>query len=484
MPIVSIDWEKIKALYAGDTYLVALTDQHIALLSALSEQLTWEKTFRTEGYDWADKDTLDLEIADLQANLTMPVALTDIIQYIDEIEELLRLLQEQPGCCEQYDYTDGDQYGTPITEDSTNGVPQELVDSGWATDTNDWNGFYDYQCHVAHVLVNNMQSKVVSMEDFFDLAGAVIIGVGAILGLLGIVFSSGTSLLAGGILAATGTGQKIYDRLRDSGESAVPTPEEIQLSREALVCAWIDSAHDGVDDRIDGFYAAIDSEFNLIEAEILKLLMHRSILKALYSGVYKENETGPTIAQKMDDAGIGPGTYTCDCALPSGYNWVPANVISATPQPNTYGRVNTVDYGLGFLEIGDTSANSASWGCQNWPCGAATHNMRNDDYQTLAVRYTWTIDNSDGPPAIFGGCLAGTGVGYRYIRFYTYDAAEGIDAAWAATQADAWSVIAGGHAKRAVSYEWANGSFSLSDTTPGQSGLQLRCDMEFLVWVP
>ena len=313
MPILSISWPDVKAKFDGSTKILALTDRQISLLSTLAEQLTWEKTFRTPDYDWSDKDELDQEVQDLIRWLTMPVDLQEIVGYVDEIEDLLRALQNVSSCCNPEDWTDGDQYTEPIDEDSTNGVPQHFVDAGWATDTNDWDGFQDFQCQVANVLVNDLKAKVTQLEDVFDTAGALIIGLGAIAALIGMIFGSGVTLLVGGILASVGATSRLWERLQSGGADAVPSEEEIELSRDDLVCAWVDDNNDGVDDRIDAWHVAIDDAFNLVESEILKALQPKSILKAMYTGKWSDDVVTKDIAQKMVDAGIEPGTYTCDC---------------------------------------------------------------------------------------------------------------------------------------------------------------------------
>ena len=312
MPVVGIDWPRIKQKLGGGTFIYALTDRQASMLLTLSEQLTWPKTFRTADYDWSDKDELDHEIADLQTQLTMPVSLVDLIQYIDEIEDLLRALQSVNNCCTETDWTGGDGYNEPIDENSPNGVPQHLIDSGFAADDDDWDGFMDFQCQVANVIVNNAQSKVVQMEDIFDNAGLVLIGVAALVGLVSIVFSAGTSLLFAGVLASAGAATRLWTALQEGGIDAVPSPEEIELSREALVCAWMEPSNDGVDDRILAYHDAIDAEFNAAEALILKALQPAEWLKALYTGNYTKDEVTTNLAQKMVDQGIGPGTYTCD----------------------------------------------------------------------------------------------------------------------------------------------------------------------------
>ena len=356
MPILSISWPTLKSKFDGRTKILALTDRQISMLSTLAEQLTWQKTFRTEDYDWADKDELDAEVQDLIRWLTMGVDLADIIQYVDEIEDLLRLLQSPPGCCQDVDWTEGEEGTEPITENESNGIPAWFVDSGWADDDDDWDGFAEYQCHVANVIVNNLQTKVTSLEDIFDAAGVIVIGVGALIGLIGIIFGGGLSILVGGVLAGAGVAQSLYRSLVIGGPNAAPAPEEIELSRQALVCAWLDSANDGVDDRITALHDTIDDEFNVIEAEILKLLVHRSWLKAFYTGQYDDGTTTTSIAQAMIDQGIEPGTYECDCPLdpeaPTGYQWTIPTGINFSGITNVTGQSVSYDEGTGLLTLG------------------------------------------------------------------------------------------------------------------------------------
>jgi hypothetical protein len=321
VPIVAVDWENVKSRLADDTALFALTVRQSAILLSISEQLTWEASFRTNGYDFSDWDTLQSEVADLQAQLAMPVDLSTLIQHVDEIEDLLRLLQSTGDCCEGHDWTGGEGYTVPITEGESNGVPSHLISSGWATDDDDWSGFEEYQCHVAHVLVNNMGHKVVQLLDVFDDAGTLIIGVGAIAGLIALLVGSAATVLVAGILLAAGSASKLWDQLVEGGADIIPDFEEIETARDALVCAWVDPANDGVDSRITALHAAIDTEFSIAEAEILKALMPTEWIRAIYTGQWSDGTTTLDISQRMVDAGIGPGTYTCDCSPQLGEYW-------------------------------------------------------------------------------------------------------------------------------------------------------------------
>lgn len=344
MPIIGVDWQEVKSRLADTTALFALTVRQSAILLSISDQLTWEATWRNNDYDFEDWDTLQKEVADLQAQLAMPVDLSTLIGHVDEIEDLLRMLQStNDGCCDGHDWTGGDGYTDEIIEDSSNGVPDHLVDSGWATDDDDWEGFEEYMCHVAHVLVNNMGHKVVQLLDVFDDAGTLVIGVGALAGLIALVMGSAATLLVAGILLAAGSATRLWDKLLQGGADVIPDFEEVEAARDALVCAWMDSANDGIDDRITALHDSIDTEFSVVEAEILKLLMPVEWIKAIYTGKWSDGTETIDISQRMVDAGIGPGTYECECSPDIGqyqtdletiaggsYDWLVPNTTQGT----------------------------------------------------------------------------------------------------------------------------------------------------------
>ena len=262
MPIVQLDWNKIKSKLDDDTALFALTLRQASMLLGLSEQLTWQKTFRLDNYDWADKDDLDADVADLQRNLAMPTNLVDIIQYIDEIEDLLRALQFTAGCCNDYDVTDGDEY-TDDVEDGVGDVPANVISAGYATDVSDWAGFDDYKCVISHVTVAQMDIRLRMLAPYVDAAGAVFGGLATVVAIVTTIFTGGLTAMTLGILAASGSVALLYHSLT-SGSFLEALAQNVVDNQEELACAIYHG--DGPNGAFSNLTAKINELFSPAEA--------------------------------------------------------------------------------------------------------------------------------------------------------------------------------------------------------------------------
>lgn len=188
MPIIRIDWEKIKGRFDGRTQLFALTDQQSALLLSLTEQLTWDATFKVADYDFSDRDTLAAEVADTQRNLMMGVDLSDILGYIDDIEDLLEALQNigvtnQP-CCD----TTG-----PVqeTHEQTTEYPDTVPDTWGDTAIADLDEWQQQICGAAENYVEYLASMGDQLDDLVH-SGAIVIA--AIAGMLALLSGAGILL--------------------------------------------------------------------------------------------------------------------------------------------------------------------------------------------------------------------------------------------------------------------------------------------------
>ena len=314
MPIVQIDWQKIKSKLGDDTALFALTLRQASMLLGLSEQLTWEKTFRVDDYDWADKDILDADIADLQRNLAMPTNLVDIIQYIDEIEGLLRGIQSITNCCDGDDITGGDQYTDPVV-DGVGDVPANVISSGYATGVSDWAGFDDYKCMIAHIMVDQMELRLRKLHTLVDDTGDILGGVAVAVTIITTVFTTiltgGISVMALGIIASTGIGAVLWKAITDATDLNI-LADAVATNHDALACAiyWGDGSVDSIELLMD----KIDELFTGSSAIILKNLNLEPTLKALYSGGYDQQN----IAQIIADHGYDTTDFDCSCDLQLG----------------------------------------------------------------------------------------------------------------------------------------------------------------------
>ena len=309
MPIVQIDWQKIKSRLGDDTALFTLTLRQASMLLGLSEQLTWEKTFRVDDYDWADKDILDADIADLQRNLAMPTNLVDIIQYIDEIEGLLRALQGVTSCCDGEDITGGDEFTEPVY-DGVGDVPANVISAGYATGVSDWVGFADYKCMIAYVMVDQMELRLRKLatltDETGDILGGVIVVSGIIVSLFTVILTGGLSVMAVGILASLGVSAALWKAITDA-TNLDELADEVVDNKEALVCAIVGG--DGTYDSIARLTAKIDELWDGTKRPILRNLNLEPTLKALYAGGYDQQN----IAQMLSDSGYDVADFNCIC---------------------------------------------------------------------------------------------------------------------------------------------------------------------------
>jgi len=308
MPIIKIDWQKIKARLDDETAIYALTHRQASLLSSLSEQLTWRATFDHSDYDWSDKDELDADIADLENNLMSPVNLSDIIGYIDEIEDLLRALEQHAGCCDAGDISDGANFTDPVT-DGEGDVPQNIIDAGYAEDEEDWEGFADYKCMVAHVSVDQLEARTREIAAHMDQDSttyAIIGGIAVLTGIITHIFTAGLSTLTIAILTSLGATSLLYKYLLDF-ELMEDLADDVATNHDELACAFYNS--DGVDEAISNLKAKISELFSAPQALVLLNLNITPTVKALYAGRYDQAD----IAAQLAAAGYDTADFTCDC---------------------------------------------------------------------------------------------------------------------------------------------------------------------------
>lgn len=316
MPIIQIDWQELKEKFADVTAFYVFTHRQASLLLSLAEQLSWEKTFRDWGYDFGDKDALDLEIDDLRNNLMSPVNITDIIALIDDVENLLEDIRDASGgCCIDEDVTDGVQY-TDDVDDGIGSVPQNIIDAGYATDAADWAGFADYKCMIAHQAIYTLETRLRVAAPWFGIGA----GFTAILGSLAAIISAffptpaaPAAVIALGIIAAVAVTATLYKGLSDLGEDAiVALADDVDVVHDTLACAIYNS--DGPDNAIDSLKSAIDDNFGVAEALVLKSLNVGPTIRALYAGRYDQIN----VAQELADRGYDTDDYDCSCVAPSG----------------------------------------------------------------------------------------------------------------------------------------------------------------------
>lgn len=225
-------------------------------------------------------------------------------QLQQDVSDILFELRNQ-DCCNPIDPTDGDQY-TDDVEDGVGDVPQPIIDAGYAEDAADWDGFDDYKCMIAHVVVTSMESKFRKMAPHVDAAAMVAGGIASIAIIISAVWTGGLSLLLAGLISSLGGVALFYDAMI-SGSALETLADKIATNHDELVCAFYES--DGLSGSLAGLKDKISELFNVVE----EVLMDNSGIdidaKALYAGRYDQVDT----AEVLFNAGYELDDFTCTC---------------------------------------------------------------------------------------------------------------------------------------------------------------------------
>jgi len=273
-----------------------------ALLGALSYMATWKAWERDNDKRGKDAASNWREAFELTMECWRMTCLDDLK---DDVAAILAIMQIPQACCDPGDVTDGDQY-TDRVEDGVGNVPQNIVDAGYASSTSDWDGFDDYKCMIAHVIVDQLVARLNEIAPLVDTAGGILGGVAALAGVLAVIFGTGGLAIVFGIVAGIGATSLLYQAITDFGlvESLAT---KVTTNHDDLVCAVYRA--DGDEDALSALNDEIDELFTVAEALILKNMNLGPTLKALYAGRYDQQD----IADILDTAGYDTADFTCDC---------------------------------------------------------------------------------------------------------------------------------------------------------------------------
>ena len=314
MPSVRIDWSSIKEKLDDVTALYLLTHRQASLILSNIENLEWKATFRDFDYDYSDYDELQLEVADLHHNLTMPVNLVDIIPLIDEIEDLLRALNQHAQCCDGNTDPSNGRFYTDTVTDGVGDVPQNIIDAGYAEDEEDWEGFADYKCMIANLIVDHLEWSLRELLKHMDSTGLIIGGIGTIAAIIGSIIATGGLAIVIGILASVAAAATVSGgilKLLDTGTEDLA--DAVNENRDELICAVYQA--DGIDGAVIALKDKIDELFTDTEALVLKNLNIEPSLRGLYAGRYNQID----IAEQLAEQGYETTEFTCNCAYSEYY---------------------------------------------------------------------------------------------------------------------------------------------------------------------
>jgi hypothetical protein len=227
-------------------------------------------------------------------------------QLQQDVSDILDVLRKMDPCCDGGDPTDGDQYTDPVT-DGEGDVPQPVIDAGYAEDAEDWEGFDDYKCMVAHLVVDSMEAKLRKIAPLVDDIGWVTGGLVALAAIVSVIWTGGLTFIVGGLIMSVGAVAYLYDTmLSDTG--LLTLADDIQESHDALACAFYKGA--GSQDSVDALKDEIDEIFTPAAALLLKNTGLTIDAKALYAGRYNEID----VAAELASLGYDVLDFECVCA--------------------------------------------------------------------------------------------------------------------------------------------------------------------------
>lgn len=275
-----------------------------AFLGALSYMATWRAWERDD-----DKRGKDAAANWREAfELTMECwRMTCLEQLQADVAAILAIMEIPQSCCDAGDVTDGDQY-TDRVEDSVGDVPQNIIDAGYAEDAADWDGFDDYKCMIAHVIVDQLVGRLNEISPLVSATGGVLGGVAALAGILAVIFGTGGLAIVFGIVAGIGATSLLYQAITDF-DLIDGLADKVDEHHDKLACSVYNA--DGDDAALLALNAEIDNRFTVAEALLLKNMNLGPTLKALYAGRYDQQD----IADILEAAGYETGDFTCDCEL-------------------------------------------------------------------------------------------------------------------------------------------------------------------------
>ena len=306
MPIIRLSWDDIKSKLAGATQLIALTDRQASMLQGIARQLEWRASFEDGEYDFSDYDDLQHEVADLLRGLQMGVDLADLFSKLDEILAAIDQIDDLvggPACC-----PDDLVFEAPPEYTWSEGVPQAIIDAGFATGTGDEEGYASYRCMAAHALLNNTQRKLLALEPFLEAAFVVFGIVGLLLGSFVAASGAGAVITLGGLAIDAGAVIALVTSLKSviAGE---PTSwsEQLEDDRDTIVCATLQG--DGLAGVKAAFVAAVADSIGTVGGGVVSLLNLDNVIQLTFYGT----NNGVNGAQWMADNGLDPADYNCPC---------------------------------------------------------------------------------------------------------------------------------------------------------------------------
>lgn len=260
---IRVNWPIIKAKAAGapaPAVLVELTEAQRLLLLSMTVPLSWEATYRIDGYDYSDWDELDALVADLTYRLMSSMSTN---QLVDTIAFSVCCGDLAPGVRDSLTVGTGD-------------VPPAVVAAGYAADASDWAGYEAYLCDAAHAVSDAGLQKLDALEDIAEKGVKTLAGLITILGFAALLINPlvGVPVLMADALAIWAVAKDITADIVGAVRDAWPA--------DAIICAIVNASSSKT--AVAAVFEAIDANLTPAQALIVKALGWEPLLQVAFNG--------------------------------------------------------------------------------------------------------------------------------------------------------------------------------------------------------
>lgn len=293
MPVERVDWNAIKGALAdvNAPYVFIIPDGARQLLLSIADKLSWRATYRGLGYDYSDWDELQALQSAGVAGLLGGIPLSQLIEYIDDIEDLLRgmqaLQQITVQCCDNL----GPANEQVETDLEPGGTPPGTWGDEPVSDLEDWEQLV---CGAAHAYVDFLKNSANEIETFVELGVLAVGGVAALLSIL-----AGAGIL---LTISYGTAATVVSALVAGATVGLfgSVAADLEAARADIVCEIVHG-------DVAGFSAAIEAAISpLAWSTFFQFIDYASARNVMLEGSHGEETLG---VNRRDDCVCAPGDF-------------------------------------------------------------------------------------------------------------------------------------------------------------------------------
>ena len=366
MPAPRINWPQISNRIGSsidEPILFILPSGGRELLLSIAPRLTWEATYRTDGYDFADWDDLQGVVSTTEDGLMDGVKMSELIATLGLIVQAIRDLQIQMSatveCCDQVTRTDTNDPGITIGEGA---VPETYGE----TPTETWTDYQELICGAAIAYVTALGDSLDEISERVDNGLFIIGGIALLLGLLAAP-AVGILLAVDYVLAST-----LFAAIVGLLDNQVLESAVFKLRDETNAALLANAIYCGptAADAYQEFMAVLESILTESEYAIVSLFDHENAINIIYAG---ENADGVSLAVEPSS------TCSCESGNLYGFNKIEGEINPVVlPAESTYSGINWIG-GATFWECVEAGTLRYS----GWPIGT-----------TVSVDWSFSVHSS------------------------------------------------------------------------------------------